>query len=65
MRAEIIKVEARGQNWSGTYQVEDDEISVSSAYGWSKEPLRRREPQAAAKKLLIEQVTAWAKRRMG
>lgn len=65
MRAEIVKVAARGQNWSGTYQVEDGEISVSSAYGWSKEPLRRRKPEAAAEKLLIDQVTAWAKRRMG
>jgi hypothetical protein len=63
MRAEIIRIEARGQNWSGTYQVDGDEISVSSAYGWSQEKLRQRQPQAAAAKLLIDQVTAWARRR--
>jgi hypothetical protein len=63
MRAEIINVEARGQKWSGTYQVEGDQVSVSSAYGWDQATFGRREPKDVASKLLVDQVNRWAKRR--
>lgn len=65
MRPEIIKVEARGQKWSGTYEVDGADIHVSSAYGSTREKLGRRKPEKVAGKLLVDQVEAWARRRMG
>lgn len=65
MRPEIIRVEARGQKWSGTYEVDAGEVCVSSAYGSTKEKLGRRQPEKVASKLLVDQVEAWARRRKG
>lgn len=63
MRLEIIRVEVQGQKWSGTFQVEGDEVSVASAYGWTQAKLARRAPEVVARKLLVDQIEAWAKRR--
>lgn len=54
-----------GQRWTGQYVVTDRTLHFSSAYGGRSVVLGRRKPEAVAKELLREFVTAWWNRGRG
>jgi hypothetical protein len=53
-RSHEITIAVWRRKFSGTYQVDGDELRVSSRYGSDREPLAGADPEGAAKRLLKE-----------
>ncbi|WP_372785891.1 hypothetical protein [Phenylobacterium sp.] len=53
-RSHEITIAVWGRKFRGAYQVEGDQLHVSSPYGSDQEPLVGPDPEGAAKRLLRE-----------
>lgn len=57
-----VQIKTRGQKWNGSFEVDDKDVRLSSAYGCGRAALRRRKPQDVAAELLAKAVDEWAVR---
>jgi hypothetical protein len=53
-RAYPVTVNVFGRSYSGSWQVEDGQVILSSAYGSDREPVSRVVPEKVAERLLRE-----------
>lgn len=64
-RETLFVTNYRGQDWNGTWRVENGRVFVNSAYGSSNADVvgMAKQPEVLAERLLREQVDAWRTRR--
>jgi len=58
-----FSVTARGQNWRGTWELDGEDVCVSSAFGSVRTPKGRKAPAEVAEAALRSLVDDWASRR--
>jgi hypothetical protein len=57
-----LAIDARGQKWRGTWELDGKDVTVTSAFGSARVPKGRKAPQAIAEAALRELVEQWATR---
>lgn len=57
-----FSIKARGQKWSGTWQIDGKDVAVSSAFGSRRTPKGRKPPETVAETVLEDLVSAWCAR---
>lgn len=56
-------INARGQKWRGTWELDGKDVCVSSAFGSARTPKGRKAPADVAEAALRDLVDDWAARR--
>jgi len=63
-RPTIIRIEHRGQSWSGEFTVDGRTLEVGGAYGTISVPLKAKDiPSAVAQEVLRDLVDIWCSTR--